>query len=227
MDIADFEQSHQAFIERHMAGRSGERRGRLQRGHNYAEKLLLKNVWWPLFGSLEHLHPEYEVYDWNRKSQFLDFAFLPPFGRFGIECDGFQSHVKEMDREKFSYALNRDTFLTGMGWKMIHFSFDDVQNRPEVCRMLLHLAIGPYGKLKRGADSLALADPFEKEVLRLAWSLGRAIRPKDVSSYCSVNFRTARKWLNGLVEKEMLRPVTGGKYICHYELTNSYSDGLA
>lgn len=221
----DFEQAHQAFLEGHMVARSGERKGRLQRGHNYAEKLLLQNVWWPLFGTLEHLHPEYEVYDWNRKSQFLDFAYLPPFGRFGIECDGFQSHVKDMDREKFSYALNRDTFLTGMGWKMLHFSFDDVQYRPEICRMLLNLAVGPY-LIKKQSDPFGLASPAEKEVLRLAWNLGKPIRPKDVSSHCSVNFRTARKWLNGLTEKGLLRPVTAGTYICHYELTDQYAEGL-
>lgn len=98
-----FEKEHEAFIERHLSARTGERRGRLARGHQYAEKLLLQNVWWPLFGNLDHLHPEYEVYDWNRKSQFLDFAFLPPYGRFGLECDGYQSHVKDMDREKFSF----------------------------------------------------------------------------------------------------------------------------
>lgn len=63
------------------------------------------------FGNLDHLHPEYEVYDWNRKSQFLDFAYLPAFGRFGNECDGYQSHIKDMDREGFNYSLNRETRL--------------------------------------------------------------------------------------------------------------------
>ncbi|MEK4008154.1 hypothetical protein [Paenibacillus sp. FSL H3-0333] len=92
---------------------------------------------------MDDLHPEYEIYDWNRKSQFLDVAFLPSCGKFGLECDGYQSHVKDMDREKFSYSLNRDTFLSGMGWRIIHFSFDDVQNRPEICRMLLQMVITP------------------------------------------------------------------------------------
>lgn len=100
----NFEQAHDAFIARHMNGRSGERKGRLLRGHSYGEKLLLENVWWPLVGSFDDLHPEYEVYDWNRKSQFLDFSFLPLYGKFGLECDGFQTHVKDMDREKFSYS---------------------------------------------------------------------------------------------------------------------------
>lgn len=135
----EFEKAHQLLLDRHLSIRSGERRGRLSRGHQYAEKLMLRNVWWPLFGNLDDLHPEYEIYDWNRKSQFLDVAFLPSYGKFGLECDGYQSHVKDMDREKFSYSLNRDTFLSGMGWRIIHFSFDDVQNRPEICRMLLQM----------------------------------------------------------------------------------------
>lgn len=214
MDM-NFEQAHQALLDRHLNSRTAERRGRLLRGHNFAEKLLLQNVWWPLFGNLDYLHPEYEVYDWNRKSQFIDFAFLPPFGRFGIECDGFQTHVKDMDREKFSYALNRDTFLTGMGWKMIHFSFDDVQNRPENCRMLLQVVVGPY--LIRNKAEISVS-PFEREVLRLAWSLGKPMRPKDVVDCYEVNFRTARKWLQALVEKGLLRTSGHGKYTCYYEV---------
>lgn len=71
----DFEKAHQLLLDHHLSIRTGERRGRLSRGHQYAEKLLLRNVWWPLFGNLDDLHPEYEVYDWNRKSQFQDFAY--------------------------------------------------------------------------------------------------------------------------------------------------------
>ncbi|WP_313639476.1 hypothetical protein [Paenibacillus sp.] len=219
----DFENEHRLLLEGHLRLRTGERRGRLLRGHQYAEKLLLKNVWWPLFGNLDNLHPEYEVYDWNRKSQFLDVAFLPPFGRFGLECDGFQSHVKDMDRERFSYSLNRDTFLTGMGWKIIHFSFDDVQNRPEICRMLLQMVIGPSLIRKSSVNSIS---PLEREVTRLAWNLGKGIRPKDVMNHYNVNFRTARKWLQSLVDKGLLRPIIKNAYICYYEPVEGLSEGL-
>ncbi|MCY9661379.1 hypothetical protein P5G65_32025 [Paenibacillus chondroitinus] len=211
----EFEQAHQKFLDDHLTQRIGERKGRLLRGHKYAEKLLLLNVWWPLFGNFDDLHPEYEVYDWNRKSQFLDFAFLPPHGRFGIECDGFQTHVKDMDREGFSYSLNRDTFLTGMGWKMIHFSFDDVKDRPEVCRMLLQLVVGPH--LLRSAPPPSLS-PDEKEVIQLAIRLGRPIRPKDLITQCGLNFRTARKRLQSLAAKDILRPIGGGTVVRQYEL---------
>ncbi|MGZ7442002.1 hypothetical protein [Paenibacillus sp. TH7-28] len=211
----EFEEAHQAFMEYHLSRRTGERKGRLLRGHQYAEKLLLQNVWWPLFGSLEHLHPEYEVYDWNRKSQFLDFAFLPAFGRFGLECDGYQSHVKDMDREKFSYALNRDTFLTGIGWKMIHFSFDDIQRRPEVCQMLLQMVISPR-LLRKGSDRPLPVT--EKEILLLAWRLGRHVRPKDVTDAFDIDFRTARNRLRSLTAKGLLAPIETGRGVRGYEL---------
>ncbi|MCL6601800.1 MAG: endonuclease domain-containing protein [Paenibacillus sp.] len=219
----DFEQEHQLLMERHLSVRSGERRGRLLRGHQYAEKLLLQNVWWPLFGNLDHLHPEYEVYDWNRKSQFLDFAFLPAYGRFGLECDGFQSHIKDMDRERFSYSLNRESFLTGMGWRIIHFSFDDVQKRPEICRMLLQMVIGPSQIRKVSPNP---ASPLEREVIRLAWNMGKPIRTKDIVNQYEVNFRTARKWLQDMVEKGMLRPIIKNKYACYYEPVEGLSERL-
>jgi hypothetical protein len=180
-------------------------------------------VWWPLFGTFNDLHPEYEIYDWNRKSQFLDFAFLPEFGRFGLECDGFQSHIKDMDREKHSYAVNRETFLTGMGWKMLHFTVDDVQRRPEVCRMLLQLALAPY--LIRNQSDHQI-DLKEREVLQLAWTLGRKIRPKDVSDHLQINFRTARIRLHSLVKKGLLQPVFNTRDVRYYELAEGSLEQL-
>ncbi|GJM81479.1 hypothetical protein HMSSN139_39750 [Paenibacillus sp. HMSSN-139] len=131
-----------------------------------------------------------------------------------------------MDREKFSYALNRDTFLTSLGWKMLHFSFDDIQYRPEVCRMLLNLAVGPY-LLKNQPGLGGSVSAAEREVLRLAWHLGGSVRPRDIAEHDSVNFRTARNRLNRLVDKGRLRPVTSGSYICRYELTDRSAEGLA
>ncbi|MBD2871316.1 hypothetical protein [Paenibacillus arenilitoris] len=210
-----FEGMHQLFIEKHLSGRSGERKGRLMRGHRYAEKLWLEQVWWPLLGNFDNLHPEYEVYDWNRKSVFLDFAYITPFGRFGIECDGFQTHVKDMDREKFSYSLNRDTFLTGLGWRMLHFSVDDIKHQPEVCRTLLQLALGPH--LIRGVHA-GTTSLIEKELLAFAWRLGRPVRSKDVCDEWRLDFRTAQKLLRALTDKGWLRPLAGGKTIRYYEL---------
>lgn len=219
----EFEAAHTLYVQQHIESRFGERRGRLERGHQYAEKLFLQNVWWPLVGNFEHLHPEYEIQDWNRRSQFLDFAFLHENGgRIGIECDGFQSHIKDMDREKFSYALNRDSFLTGMGWKMLHFSFDDIQKRPEVCRMLLQLSLGPMIIEATNHAGRSELSPEEKEVLRTAWRLGKTIRPKDVRIKYGFSHRKCSAILQSLVGKRLLRAITGCSYICKYETVGEF-----
>lgn len=221
MDL--FEHMHAKFLDKHLAGRNGERKGRLLRGHKHGEKLFLQNVWWPIFGNFDHLHPEYEILDWNRKSIFLDFAFLSPYGRFGIECDGFQTHVKDMDREKFSYSLGRGTFLTGLGWKMIHFSFDDIRERPEVCRMLLQMVIGPLLMRKESTTPVV---KIEKELLLLACNLGRPIRPKDVCDEWKIDFRTARKHLVSLTEKGWLQPISKGQTARYYEIKEGILEKL-
>lgn len=59
--MMDFGQAYAKWLEDHEKRRSGERRGRLVRGHGHAEQLFLQQVWWPAVGSLDHLHPEYEV----------------------------------------------------------------------------------------------------------------------------------------------------------------------
>jgi hypothetical protein len=218
-----FERAHTVFIENHLDARSGERRARLLRGHGFGEKLLLENVWWPVFGHFDHLHPEFEVYDRNRKSYFLDIAYTPPFGLFNVKCHGYQSHIKDMDREKFSYSLNRDTFLTAIGWKMLHFSFDDIKDRPEICRSLLKLALGPYLLRKDDRHSLTKT---EKDLSLLAWRLGRPIRPIDLCEAWKLNFRTARKLLTGMVLKGLLQPISKGTTIRYYELKKETLDLL-
>lgn len=212
--MIDFRQAYAKWLEEHEKRRMGERRGRLVRGHGHAEQLFLQQVWWPAVGSLDHLHPEYEVLDWNRKSQFLDFAYTPPFGKFGLECDGFQSHVRDMDREKFSYALNRDTFLTSAGWTMLHFSYDDVSQRPELARSLLQMVLAPY-RVRQDHPVWLTAD--DKEILRLVWSLGRAARTHEVAAHLRCGFRTARKRLQTLAAKGLLTPILKNAYITGYE----------
>ncbi|CAM3324817.1 hypothetical protein PALU110988_16300 [Paenibacillus lupini] len=84
-----FETAHSDWLEGHKARRSGERKGRLERGHQHAEKLFLQQVWWPLIGSLEQLHPEYEILDWRGKSYFADLAWLPGHVKFVFEIKGY------------------------------------------------------------------------------------------------------------------------------------------
>ncbi|THF73998.1 hypothetical protein [Cohnella fermenti] len=224
---AGFEAAHGQFIQAHLEKRKGERRGRLERGHREAEKLFCKNVWWPLRGSFEGLHPEYEVFDWRGMSFFCDFAWITGQVKLVIEIKGFGPHVRDMDRKKYSNELNRETFLTAMGHIVISFSYDDVADRPELCRTLLRMVLSRF-QTEAGEAEGKRASITEKEIVRLAHTLARAVRPIDVVRHLGVNQRSAVKYLNSLCERGLFSPIraSGSDRIMKYELRENSAEKL-
>lgn len=202
-----FEQAHSSFIEHHLVRRSGERRGRLERGHQHAEKLFLQNVWWPLQGNFHDLHPEYEVFDWRGRSYFSDFAWLHGHTKLLIEIKGYSVHVRDMDRQKYCNELNRETFFHAMGYNVVSFAYDDIEQRPEVCFTLLRMLLSRF---QPSAVPQKRAVMAEKEIIRLAIQLARSIRPIDVERHFQIDHRTVVKMLHRLCEKGWLVPVNGG-----------------
>jgi len=211
-----YEQAHEAFIAQHLASRRGERRGRLERGHRHAEDLFLQNVWWPFRGDFCDLHPEYEVLDWRGRSYFADFAYLPGAIKLLFEIKGYATHVRDMDRQKYCNELNRETFLYGMGYQVISFAYDDVNERPELCISLLRMVLSRYLIVDSPRDKLQLA---EKEIMRLVVSQAGTVRPKDVAEYFSLDPKTVRLILKRLCDKGWLNAVTRGIGIKKVEYT--------
>ncbi|PYI56366.1 hypothetical protein [Paenibacillus flagellatus] len=220
-----FEEAHDAFIRRHLNERTGERRGRLERGHRHGETLFLRNVWWPLFNRFDNLHPEYEVLDWRGRSYFADFAWLPGFVRLIVEIKGYASHIRDMDRHKFCGELNRETFLYAMGYHVISFAYDDVEQRPDLCVTLLRMATNRHLPARSPVSRASFA---EKEIVRLAIRAARPIRPKDVELHFEIDPKTAVLMLQKLVAKGWLQPSLRGKgeRVVRYELTPGVWDAL-
>ncbi|WP_438348887.1 hypothetical protein ACP8HI_25440 [Paenibacillus sp. FA6] len=218
--MRNFEEEHQVFFQHHLNLRSGERKGRLERGHNHGEVLFLKNVWWPLYKNFDGLHPEFEVADWRNRSYFGDFAYLKGHLKFILEIKGYGPHVRDMDRKKYCDELNRELFLQSIGYRVISFAYDDVFERPELCRNLLQMLLNRYLALEQPN---ILSTISENEVIRLALSLTQPLSPKGVASHFGINHRTAIRILQSLCSKGWLRPIeTGnGSRIHRYELQRS------
>lgn len=213
----NYKQAHGEFMQLHLECRSGERRGRLERGHRHAEELFLRNVWWPLRGGFTDLHPEYEVLDWRGRSYFADFAFLPGHFKLLLEIKGYGAHVKDMDRQKYSNELNRETFLCAMGYQVVSFAYDDVEQRPELCMTLMRMVLGRYmtSAVPEGKTLLA-----EREVIRFVIRQAGPVRPQDIAKYFGLDPKTARQMLYKLCDKGWLCPVKRGDGIrkVRYEL---------
>ena len=212
-----FDEQHKIWLNNHLSKRQAERRSRLERGHQHAELLFLRNVWHPFQMNFEHLHPEYEVLDWRSRSYFADFAWLPGFTKLLIEIKGYQSHVVEMDRNKFCNELNRETFLTSLGFQVISFSFDDVNLRPELCIHLLRMVLSRFFPQHTPISKIQVA---ENECIRLALQLARPIRPIDVEKHFQIDKNTAINLLKRICQKGWMTPCLGGerKRIKKYQL---------
>lgn len=221
----NFEEAHEAFVQEHLAKRQGERRNRLERGHAHAEVLFLRNVWWPLRGNFQHLHPEFEVLDWKGYPYYANFAWLPGYIKLIIEIKGYNSHIRNMDRTKFCNELNRETFLFAMGFHIISFAYDDVERRPELCRNLLRMVLSKY---LHAPDSISVPILAEKEVIRLAIQSARPLRPIEIRQHLSMDYRTTNRILSNLCAKGWLRRIYGphGQRVMKYELVKEMVDFL-
>ncbi|MCD9023990.1 hypothetical protein [Cohnella silvisoli] len=220
--MVSFEQAHDEFIQSHLRRRTGERKGRLLRGHQHGEKLFLMNIWWILKGNFTYLHPEFEILDWRGRSYFADFCWKPPGPiKLLIEVKSYSHHVRDLDREGYCRELNRELFNQAMGYRVISFAYDDVEKRPDLCITLLRLYISTHFSSESSTNLHILA---ESEIIRLCFQLARDIRPIDISKHLRIDHRTAIKHLNVLCDKGWLNPIRGasGKRIIRYALSGGF-----
>jgi very-short-patch-repair endonuclease len=76
--------------------------------------------------------PQYRVVDGDVLVARLDFAYTDQ--RIGVEADGFRWHG---GRERWARDIRRENRLKLLGWTLLRFSWEDVNDRPQsVARQL-------------------------------------------------------------------------------------------
>ncbi len=214
----EFETEHDVWYAAARRGRTRRAKEELANGHGAGQRLFLRNVWWPAFGMFEHLHPQYEVPGEGGAACRLDFAYLRPPFRLGIEV------VDAARRAKGPPPSER---LAADFWIVLRFPIDDVKNDPMRCRRSLIEAIdrlyrdrtsstssvpndASCASSAQNATSAARLTASEKETVRLAARSVRPTTPSDVMRALQVSDKTARGLLRSLVDKRLLRPAGAG-----------------
>lgn len=216
-----FELDYTKWVEKHFHNQKGERKGRFETGHGHAEKKFLENVWYPAFKQFEHLNPEYEIADFRDGTRYLDFAYIQYPLSLAIEIDGFSSHAGNITRWQFSDSLIRQNHLVLDGWKILRFSYDDVNEKPRFCQQLLQQFMG--SRLVGHAEQTSLDDILELEIIRLAMRLHHHIRPSDVSEFLQISTNRAQKLLHSMRQKHSLLPAgDGNQRIRCYKVNMDY-----
>lgn len=218
-----FQEAYSLWLKRHTDRRKGERRNRLERGHGHGERMFLEQVWWPMMGSLQDLHPEYEVADWRGRPYFVDLVWKPGQVKFAFEVKGYGPHVQNMDRTRYRQELNRETFLQIAGYRVISIPYDDLESSPQLTISLIRSLLAPF---INGNNIVEQFSRLEREIIRFAVSRKGTIRPVDLVEELGINLRTVRNTLQILCTKGRLRPVptNGSRRVCRYEIIHSFSD---
>ncbi len=214
--MKDFEKAYRRWLDMHLSKRRGERLRRLKEGHGYGEKLLVEQVWWPVVGSLDFLHPEYEVVDREGNYYYLDYAYMRSPKPTVIEADGFNPHARGADRRTFRNDRRRQNALVLAGWNILRFSVDDMKEDPEHCRGTLRIMLENwYGEESREWADLPLP---KREIVRLAARSSEPIRASDAASIIGFGMTYTRKLLWELVEEGWLEPAAGRVRIHRFRL---------
>ncbi|MEX1030427.1 MAG: DNA-binding response regulator [Paenibacillaceae bacterium] len=217
------EHSVEMWINQHLSSRKGERHRRLVKGLGYSENMFLEKVWFPIFGQLDHLHPEYEVTDFKDSYRYIDFAYLHHWLRLAIEIDPFGTHHRDMSRDEFSDERDRQNDLIIDGWKVIRFSLDRIRDNPRACQRRLQNLIGKYLVEWQRLKEMSLE---EREIIRMARRVRRDLKVRDVKEWLHVSSPHAKKLLFGLVSKKELHPTSGTQRITAFRLVSNQYDCL-
>lgn len=222
-----FAEEHSKWLSDHKKRRKGERLDRLERGHRHGEQLFVERVWWPIFGHMDDLHPEYEVLDYRGRPYFVDLVWKPGVVKFAIEVKGYGPHVQNTDRTRYRQELNRETYLQIAGYRVVSVPYDDLESAPELIVSLFKSLLAPsllMNKQEDGANHRYCR--LERDILRMAAHTDGLIRPVDLVNELGLNPRTVRKYMSALCEKGKFRPVLaeGSTRVCRYEYIHSFMD---
>jgi len=201
-----FDAVFEKWFEAHVAESKGERRRRLKEKYGNAEIAFLRNVWFPIFGSLDHLIPEHEVMDPTGRVRFMDNAYVYACCLWDLEVDGFGPHLRDIDRWKFADERRRDVIFQTMGWRIARFAYDDIIERPHECRRLLEAWIARFGPSTFVQERSPLCDT----IVRRAMALGGEVRPREARAWLGLSDKPTLAVLRRLVADGVLEPVPAG-----------------
>lgn len=220
-----FAEEHLKWLAYHKKQRTGERLDRLERGHRHGEQMFVERVWWPIFGHMDDLHPEYEVADWRGMPYFVDFVWKPDQVKFAIEVKGYGPHVAKTDRTRYRQELNRETYLQIAGYRVVAIPYDDLESSPELTISLLKALLTP-SLLKAMPEGDRQFTRIERDILRAASRMNGYLRPVDVVRELGIDPGTVKKYMTALCNKGKFKPVLSaeGKRVRRYELIPSLMD---
>lgn len=208
------EEEVERFVEEQRANARGQRCELLE-GDLAGTKRLLEHLW-TVLGSFEGIILEYEFIGANGERNYIDVYYEPL--AIGFECEGFVPHAETITRRRFSYEKRRVRRKAKLRIVYYPFSKDELDHEPEMCRQDLREIIGIHTSVA-GSRAMEQLSVYEREVLRYALRLMRPLKLEDVKYCLGCKYARARKVIDQLESKNMLKAIGSGTERFHeYEM---------
>jgi hypothetical protein len=214
-----FQQAYEVWLQTQLSDCKRVRRKRVAALHRDREPTFLREVWFPVMGSLEGVVPEYEIMGEEGRVRYLHYAFLRGGMQVNVEVDDNTSNGSDFERRAFTQGRRRDMYLEATGWRVLRLALDDVMNRPLACRELLERWMVRWGGRARRMTEQQWR---QEQVTLLARNGSRYITLTEVSEHLSVCDKTARMIMRELMKQGTFAAACTGKQRIHrYKLLTS------
>ncbi|WP_339159897.1 transcriptional regulator [Paenibacillus sp. FSL W8-0186] len=140
-----FDEVYESWLARHIAEEDNpRRRGLLKKGLSHGTVTFLRSIWFPVFGNLNDLHPEYEVRDFTNRYRYLDLAYMPGGAKGCIEIHDYRSHARDVEVERFKDLCMKQSMLVLDDWSFLPIAYLSIRDDPGMCKQLVLSFVGKF-----------------------------------------------------------------------------------
>lgn len=182
----------------------GARLQRLRSGLTYASMYFLRFTWFPAFGSLKGLIPEYEVKDYKDGFRYIDFVFFTNAYRLAIEIDGRASHRLNASPAEYEDELMRQNHLVIDGWSVIRLAFLSIRDKPRQCQQVLQQMLG---KTRVDSEDNVALTILERRILDYAHRSSAPLEPYELRTELGLHRNTISRHIASLMRKGLIVPM--------------------
>ncbi|MBB2483458.1 transcriptional regulator [Bacillus sp. APMAM] len=213
--MSQFEEKFKKWHQDNITNEKNHRRREiLEKGLGHGTIEFLRLVWFPVVGNFDHLHPEWEVQDFNNGYRYLDLAYMPGLAKGGIEIQGYGPHARDLDVRRFKDLCWRHSLLALDGWTFLPIAYLSIQDEPKRCQQLILSFIGKFTSI----DVPSQLSWLEAETVRFAYRLLRPFTTIEVANHLRISDRHTRRILRKLVDLQILAVASGKKRARTYSL---------
>jgi hypothetical protein len=142
--MQSFDQKYEEWLQMNiMQEANPRRRGLIEKGLGHGTVEFLRTIWYPTVRNFDHLYPEWEVRDFGGY-RYVDLAYRPGGMNGAIEIQGYGSHARDLDVNRFKDLCWRHSLMALDCWILLPVAYLSIKDEPWRCQQLILAFIGIF-----------------------------------------------------------------------------------